>query len=66
MNKSNIIDIANIINSYSNDKRLSREFLNTLEKAIMNNYISIIKETFMAGETIYYNGNFSAVWVWNL
>jgi ankyrin repeat protein len=56
MNKSNIIDIINNINSYSNDKKLNQEFLNTLEKAIMNNYISIIKETFMAGETIYYNG----------
>lgn len=48
-----IIEILNDINVYYNNKTIQQEFLSTLEKAIQNNYISIIKETFKAGETIY-------------
>jgi ankyrin repeat protein len=57
MDKLNIKDIINDINLYSNnDSKLNHEFLNTLEKAIVNNYMSIIKESFIAGETIYHKG----------
>jgi hypothetical protein len=55
MSKNNkIIDIINDINLYHDNKIICQEYLNILEKAIQNNYISIIKESFMGGETIYY------------
>lgn len=55
MNKVNIIEIIDIINSYSNNKKLNQDFLSTLEKSITNNYISVVKESFITGETIYKN-----------
>jgi ankyrin repeat protein len=55
MSKINIIDSIDIINSYSNNKKLNHEFLSILEKAITNNYLSVVKESFISGDTIYQN-----------
>jgi Ankyrin repeats (3 copies) len=50
----NINNILDDIYIFKNTDKINNDLIGTLEKAILNNYISVIKETFMAGETIYW------------